>query len=132
MKKKAALLAVLVFALVAFCGAASATEKASYMEVTPTEAKALIDKTSDIVIIDVSPAFANGHLPKAVNYYIGDGTFAKTIPTLNRDRTYIVYCHLSSTSARGAQQLVDASFPRVYRLKGNYKAWIQAGYPVEK
>jgi len=104
----------------------------SYMEVTPQEAKALIDENPDLVIIDVSPAYADGHLPGAVNYYVGDGSLDNAIPMLNKNGKYLVYCHVQSASVLGAQKLVDAGFKNVYRLKGEYKAWVDAGYPVEK
>ncbi len=103
-----------------------------YMDVTPQEAKALIDESPDLIIIDVSPAYADGHLPNAVNYYVGDGSLDKAIPMLEKDGKYLVYCHVDSASILGAQKLVDAGFENVYRLKGNYKAWVDAGYPIEK
>ena len=46
--------------------------------------------------------------------------------------TYLVYCHVDSVAIQGAQKLVDAGFMKVYRLAGNYKAWVDAGYPIEK
>lgn len=123
--------ALSVFILVAV-GVISCTTKTSYMDLPPAEAKALIEKTPDIIIIDVSPAYAKGHLPKAVNYYLGDGSLDKAIPQLDKDKTYLVYCHVESASIQGAQKLVDAGFKKVYRLKGDYKAWVDAGYPIEK
>jgi len=39
-----------------------------YMDVAPEEAKKLIDENPDLTIIDVSPDYAQGHLPGAVNY----------------------------------------------------------------
>ncbi len=125
-------LAVATFIFGALAGNSMAAQKASYVDVTPAEAKALIEKTPDIIIIDVSPAYAKGHLPKAVNYYLGDGSLDKAIPTLDKAKTYLVYCHVDRVSIQGAQKLVDAGFKKVYRLKGNYKAWVDAGYPIEK
>jgi rhodanese-related sulfurtransferase len=104
----------------------------SYMDVTPQQAKALIDGNPDLIVIDVSPAYANGHLPGAVNYPVGDGSLDNAIPMLNKDGKYLVYCHVQSASALGAQKLVDAGFKNVYRLEGEYKAWVDAGYPIEK
>ena len=46
---------------------------ASYVDVSPDEAKNLID-TTDIIAIDVSPHYDKGHLPGAVHYYLGDGS----------------------------------------------------------
>ncbi|MDO9516199.1 MAG: rhodanese-like domain-containing protein [Syntrophales bacterium] len=123
--------ASVVFVLAIFVGLSFAAETA-YIDVFPVEAMTLIDSTPDIIIIDVSPAYAKGHLPKAVNYYLGDGSLDKAIPTLDKDRTYLVYCHVDSVAILGAQKLVDAGFTKVYRLKGNYSAWVAAGYPTEK
>lgn len=121
-----------VLILIAVCGISFAAEKMSYVDVTPAEAKALIEQTPDIIIIDVSPAYAKGHLPNAVNYYIGNGSLDRAIPNLDKENTYLVYCHVDSVAIQGAQKLVDAGFKNVYRLKGNYKAWVDAGYPIEK
>jgi rhodanese-related sulfurtransferase len=104
---------------------------AAYMNVTPAEAKDLIDKNPDLVIIDVSPSYAKGHLPGAVNHYLGDGSLDRAIPTLDKNKKYLVYCHVDSVAIQGAQKLVDAGFAPVYRLEGNYRAWVDAGFPVE-
>ncbi len=103
-----------------------------YKDITPAEAQELIDTTPDLVIIDVSPNYDAGHLPGALNYYVGDGSLDKAIPMLDKEVPYLVYCHVDSASISGAQKLVDAGFPMVYRLEGNYAAWVDAGYPVEK
>ena len=102
-----------------------------YTDVTPEEAKALIEDNPDLVIIDVSPFYDQGHLPGAVNYYAGDGSLDEAIPTLDKNGIYLVYCHSDSVSRQGAQALIDAGFKNVYRLEGNYSAWVDAGYEIE-
>ena len=104
----------------------------TYVDVTPAEAQQLIAENPDLIIIDVSPHYAEGHLPGAVSYYLGDGSLDRAIPTLDKTATYLVYCHVDSVSIAGAQQLIDAGFENVYRLQGNYAAWVDAGYPVER
>jgi adenylyltransferase/sulfurtransferase len=103
----------------------------SYTDIPPAEAKQLIDENPALVIIDVSPIYAAGHLPGAVNYYLGDGSLDAAIPMLDENATYLVYCHAESASRQGAQKLVDAGFTSVYRLEGEYDAWVNAGYPIE-
>ena len=61
-----------------------------------------------------------------------DGSLDAAIPTLDKDKPYLVYCHIDSVAIAGAQKLVDAGFPKVYRLEGNYSTWVEADYPVEK
>ena len=114
------------------CTNQSTPPTGSYMDITPQQAKALIDENPDLVVIDVSPAYANGHLPGAVNYPVGDGSLDNAIPMLDKNGKYLVYCHTQSASVLGAQKLTDAGFETVYRLKGEYKAWVDAGYPIEK
>jgi len=121
-----------VFIVMTIYSLSYAAEETSYIDIPPAEAKALIEKTPDIIIIDVSPAYAKGHLPKAVHYYIGDGSLDKAILKLDKNKTYLVYCHVDRVSIQGARKLVDSGFKKVYRLKGNYKAWVDAGYPIEK
>lgn len=108
------------------------TQAPAYNDVAPAEAKKLIDDNPGIIIIDVSPAYADGHLPGAVNYYVGDGSLDRAIPSLDKDAVYLVYCHVDSASILGAKKLIDAGFMNVYRLEGNYKAWLAAGYMIEK
>lgn len=105
---------------------------AKYTDVTAEAAMDLIESTPEIMIIDVSPVYANGHLPDAVNYPIGDGSFDDAIPTLDMSKTYLIYCHGDEPAISAAEKLVDAGFMNVYRLEGNYAAWVDAGYDVEK
>ena len=103
-----------------------------YVDLEPAAAYELTTSgNSDLVIIDVSPRFEKGHLPNAINYYVGDGSLDEAIPGLDKNKTYLVYCHVDSASISGAEKLANASYPNVYRLKDNYPAWYAAGYPIE-
>ena len=123
---------VLVLLMVVGCTSQQPASGTTYMDITPAEAKELIDTEPDLVVIDVSPHYAQGHLPGAVHYYLGDGSLDAAIPTLDKNKKYLVYCHVDSVAIQGAQKLIDAGFEPVYRLEGNYAAWVDAGYPVEK
>ena len=102
-----------------------------YVDLTPAEANQMIEDNPDLVIIDVSPYWAEGHIPGAVSYPLGDGSLDEAIPMLDKMGMYLVYCHGDGPSMEGAQKLVDAGFETVYRLAGNYSAWVDAGYDVE-
>ena len=82
----------------------------------------------DVVGLDI---YSLGHLPGAVNYIWADGTLNSKIPTLDKEGTYLVYCHTDPPSTDSAQSLIDAGITNVYRLEGNYRAWVDAGYPTE-
>ncbi|MDH3352852.1 MAG: rhodanese-like domain-containing protein [Nanoarchaeota archaeon] len=102
-----------------------------YMDISSIDAQELIANNPDLIIIDVSPNYEQGHLPNAVNYYIGDGSLDAAISNLDPKVKYLVYCHFASASRAGAQKLVDAGFTNVYRLEDNYGGWVMRGYPIE-
>ena len=124
---------LLVLALLAVVGCAQQqqTAESGYMDVTPAEAKDLIDNNHDLIIIDGSPNYGEWHLPGAIKYYVGDGSLDEAIPTLDKNKKYLVYCHMDGQAIWCAQKLIDAGFKDVYRLDG-YRAWVDAGYPIEK
>lgn len=103
----------------------------AYQSLTPAEAYQLMTDNRGLVVIDVSPLWADGHLPGAVNYPIGDGSLDEAIPMLDTQADYLVYCHSDSATILGAQKLIDAGFKNVYRLIGNYTGWVEAGYEIE-
>lgn len=107
----------------------ASSDARGYTDLSPAQAQDLIRKEKDLVIIDVSPYYDRGHLPGAISIPIA--TLDGKIPSLDRTKTYLVYCHADGPSIAGAQKLVNAGFLNVYRLAGNYAAWIAAGYPVE-
>ncbi|MEA1909590.1 MAG: rhodanese-like domain-containing protein [Patescibacteria group bacterium] len=106
----------------------------SYIDISPVDVKDLIDTTDDLVILDMSNAYAAGHIPGAINYYVGDGLVDAAIKNgdLDSSKPYLVYCHTDSASISGAKKLIEAEFSPVYRLEGNYSAWSDAGYDIEK
>jgi len=134
MMRRLIIAGVLTVTLVVMAGCTEQPEstQGAFIDVSPAEAKELIDNNPDLIIIDVSPHYAQGHLPGAVHYYLGDGSLDSAIPTLDKSKTYLVYCHVDSVARQGAQKLVDAGFQDVYRLEGNYSAWVDAGYPIEQ
>lgn len=107
---------------------ATVMTSSGYTDLTLAQAKDLIASEKDLVIVDVSPYYANGHLPGAISIPLE--TLDGKILTLDKTKTYLVYCHGDAPSIAGAQKLVDAGFMKVYRLAGNYAAWVSAGYPV--
>ena len=125
MKYTAALIFLLLFTI-------PVSAETGYMDISPEEAKKMMAESTNLIIIDVSPMYHKGHIPGAVNYYVGDGSLDNAIKKLDNEKDYLVYCHSDGASIRGAKKLVEAGFENVYRLKGNFGAWVDSGYPVEK
>jgi rhodanese-related sulfurtransferase len=102
---------------------------AGYSDVTAQEARSIKHASEgSLIIIDISPDFAEGHLPMAINIPLD--SLDKKIPALDKSRPYLVYGRSDDTSITSATKLVNAGFSPVYRLKGNYDSWVSAGYPA--
>jgi rhodanese-related sulfurtransferase len=102
----------------------------NYIDVSPTEAKELIETKESLIVLDVSPKYAEGHLPGSINIYIDE--LEARVTELDPNSPVLVYCHVDSVSIRGAEVLIANGFKKVYRLAVNYAAWVDAGYDIEK
>ena len=130
MRKVFAIIGILILTTVFLLGCNEQATNEGYTDLSAAEAKEKIDSNPDIIIIDVSPHYDDGHIPGAVHYY-GDNSLDDAIPSLDKEKEYLVYCHADGPSIAAANKLVNAGFLHVYRLKGNYAAWVNAGYQVE-
>jgi rhodanese-related sulfurtransferase len=130
MKKVFAITGALILTTVLLLGCNEQTVNEGYTDLTVAEAKEKIDSNPDLIIIDVSPYYDDGHIPGAIHYY-GDNSLDDAIPSLDKEKEYLVYCHADGPSISAANKLAKAGFKNVHRLKGNYNAWVNAGFPIE-
>lgn len=111
----------------------SAWDEISFQDILPSEVKSKIDGGEFEAIFDVSPYYNDGHLPGATNAKgsAGGTDLSELITSLDKSKIYLVYCHANQPAMAGAQLMEDEGFKNVYRLEGNYGAWVEAGYAVE-
>lgn len=102
-------------------------------EVGNLEATQLVNR-EDALLLDVRETreFEGGRLPNAVHIPLSQlegraGELAKQIK-----RPVIVYCMSGNRSRSTGSALTRAGFTQVYSLQGGYRAWKDAGLPVEK
>lgn len=110
-----------------------AWDAVSFVDIEASIAKEMIDAGDFKAIFDVSPVYDMGHLPGATNANAsGGGTdLSALIADMDKSKAYLVYCHGNAPAMAGAQLMEDAGFTNVFRLEGNYGAWVDAGYEVE-
>ena len=109
-----------------------AEAKSQTTEVTVEEVKKDMDAGKEFVLLDVrtSEEFNAGHLPKAVNIPRGTLEFiiGKYYP--QKDVDIVVYCRTDARGALCAKALSDIGYTNIRNLKGAFKAWGEAGYPI--
>lgn len=99
---------------------------------TPTEYKQQAT-TQQGVVIDVrtQEEFASGHLQGAEHADLLNGDFAKSIESLDKDKTYYLYCKTGNRSGKAAKLMQDAGFKNVFNI-GGYEELKSAGLPTKE
>jgi rhodanese-related sulfurtransferase len=104
-------------------------------DITAEEAFTLIQanqQNPDFVIIDVRTPeeFAQGHLENAANINYNSTDFSDEIKTLDKNRTYLIYCLSGARSSQALGLMAVLQFAEVYSISGGITAWQAAGLPV--
>lgn len=95
--------------------------------------KMLWENPKDLLVLDVRTKreFDAGHLPGAINMDFFGPLFEREVNALDRDRPIIIYCQTGRRSESATEIFKKAGFSKVSNLKGGFKAWKSAAYPVE-
>jgi len=86
------------------------------------------------ITLDVRTAaeYAKGHIPGAVNIDCSSRDFGEKIAALDRSHQYLVHCGVGIRSSKACERMARLNFTNLYTLKGGFKAWEDAGKPIEK
>lgn len=84
------------------------------------------------IILDVRTAteFESGHLEGAQNLDFLGGEFAKNIDSLDKAKTYYLYCRSGGRSGKSTALLLEAGFENAYNI-GGFEELANAGLPTD-
>ncbi len=121
---------VLVLLLASF----TTTEAKNNIKLNPKEAKELLKRNKDLIIIDVRTPneFNAGHLKWAINIDVNQHDATSKIDKLNRNAKYIVYCRTSNRSGMATQYMVQKGFKTVYQMVDGFSGWTANNFEYEK
>jgi rhodanese-related sulfurtransferase len=124
MKKVMALLASVL--LLAGCSSSSSAIDLSVSEFSSKVTEA------GIITLDVrTPGeFNEGHIAGAILVDFQSGNFESEIATLDKSKTYAVYCRSGSRSGQAVKIMSDEGFTKLYNLDGGVIDWANAGLPL--
>lgn len=92
----------------------------NYLQITAQEAKEIIDKENDIVILDVRTPeeYATGHIKGAIN--IPNEEIIEEAPEALSDKNQeiLIYCRSGNRSKQAAQKLADMGYENVIEFGG--------------
>jgi rhodanese-related sulfurtransferase len=96
------------------------------------EAKALIDKTPNLFILDVRTPDENRQARLKNSVLIPVDDLERRLNEVPRNRPVLVYCAVGSRSMKAADFLARKGFREVYQLNDGIVGWYRAGLAVEK
>ncbi len=120
--------------------------RGGYQVIPASTLKEWLDQKKPMLIIDTMPleaSYKKQHIPGAVQFEfplpevkeMDEATKAKFEQVLgpDKDRTLVLLrLHQMHPQPQRAMWAVKLGYKNVYRYPGGIKAWMEAGYPVEK
>ena len=107
--------------------AATATDAEAprgYINIDVAEFRERLDDPNTVLLDVRTPReWADGKIEAAIEMNVQDENFAEQLQTLDKSKTYLVYCRSGRRSATAAEIMVDNGFTSVYNLEGGYLAW---------
>lgn len=103
-------------------------------EVSIEQVKAMLDRGEQFLLLDVreESEWRQGHLPRA--QHLCKGIVERDIEALCPDPStpIVLYCGGGYRSALAAQNLQRMGYTKVASMWGGWRAWVEAGYPIER
>ena len=111
----------------------SRTEEFIAEDISVDKAVSLI-KEGNIVLLDVRTAgeFAEGHIEGATNFSITGTDFQEYCESLDKSKTYVVYCRSGGRSEKAKQMMNASEIKVVYNVLGGITSWERNGNKVVK
>ena len=121
MKKVIVLIASVL--LLAGCSSSTSTNDLSVSEFSNKVAE------TGVITLDVrTPGeFNEGHIKGALLVDFQSGNFENEIASLDKSKTYAVYCRSGSRSGQAVKVMSEAGFTNIYNLNGGVIDWANAG-----
>ncbi|MGV3658074.1 MAG: rhodanese-like domain-containing protein [Chitinophagaceae bacterium] len=82
-------------------------------------------KKNNVQVLDVrtKAEFDEGRLPNATLMDVQKDDFKENIKSLDKEKTYLIYCRSGKRSEKALRLMYQAGFTNVYHLKGGYSGW---------
>ena len=107
----------------------------THTDVTPQEAKNMIDTNEQLIVVDVreeeseycdedpTPPTPPGHIPGALNYPWTSGVFQERYQELPLDGEILLVCRSGNRSNQTAEFLDSEGYQYIYNMEGGMKVW---------
>jgi rhodanese-related sulfurtransferase len=97
-------------------------------ELSPTDAKPLIDDGAQLVDVRTEAEYAAGHIPGARHVPLVD--VQSEAAGLDREKPLVIYCRSGERSGMAADAFAASGWD-AHSIEGGLLAWNEAGLPIE-
>ncbi len=121
---------IVVGVLIVFVFASKALKRGGAVNtISPKNALAQIVEEPGIIIdVRTKDEYNAGHLTKSeYQYDVTSGDFESKISSLDKSKTYYLYCRSGNRSGKAASIMKEKGFTNVYNI-GGYSALVNAGF----
>jgi len=111
------------------------TETGQIQDVNVASLKSMLDRNSDIILLDVRrpDEIEMGTIPGNKVYAVyGSEDFEEALEQLDKSKSYYVYCGAGVRSSKTLDIMKTMGFDSVVNIEGGFGAWMKNGYEVEK
>ena len=111
-------------AITALTACSSVEEKGTFRQVSPSEAKSMMESESGYIILDVRRAdeYESGHIPGAINVANESIVDQEPAELPDKDQLILVYCRSGNRSKQASQKLADMGYTNIVEF-GGINAW---------
>jgi len=137
------LLGILLFSFIVTGGCSSITGEDNdtqppnqqIFDITTQKAYDLIQENADnhdFIILDVRTPeeYDGGYIEGAINIDFNSEDFSAQLETLDKDKTYLIYCRTGRRSAGARDVMEELGFREVYNMSGGIVEWEAQGLPI--
>lgn len=113
-------------------GEGSVKTQTAVKNISPKQARELIDKGNDVFILDVrtKDEYNDAHIKGANLIPIQE--LEQNINKIPKDKKVVVHCAKGKRSAKACEMLKDKGLKELYNVEGGLNQWKSEGFPVEK
>jgi len=101
----------------------------SVEEVDAAAAAKMIEKNSEVVVLDVRTPeeFGEGHIAGAVNIDFKAAGFREEVAKLDKSKSYLVHCRSGARSSQSLEVFKELGFSEIHHMGGGFNEWSAAG-----
>jgi rhodanese-related sulfurtransferase len=97
-------------------------------EISPADAKQLIDSGAQLVDVRTDAEYEAGHIPGSQHIQLADVQLEAA--ALEREEPVVIYCRTGDRSGLAADAFAASGWD-AHSIEGGLEAWNEAGFPLE-